>query len=467
MDDDLIRGVLRAPERPVDPDPGFRDALLELLLEETGRRSAPRVRPRRPNRGPRRTATIAAVLVGTFVVLAAVTWPLRELTSPPQPGTEITPTTPFRASFVGTFPDQPGEDTVAGDFEIVVSYRAPDAWRVDVTGGSAPWQPLINENVAGVGSYLVRSGEDLIAYDADSGRFVPQRAHPAWFSPLNLLSYVDERGGWHDACSAGSTIRDTTVAGRAVDVMRCPAPAQFSSAGANVELWVDRESKLILRLVSEIDPGQRFPFGPIAWYQGQELRATTIEYGGAFAPGAFAIPSGAPTASAEPSFSSVTSLSIGDPVASLRGTTLEGSKIDIATPRGLPTVVYLWADWCQPCTDFPLDVLDRAFAERGDELRVVTIGAGVEVKTLEAFVDDHRYRFPVVVVNEPGALEDWAGVETVPTLMLIDADGRLAGAYAGWSREFADAGDLEAVLDALVAGEPLPEIPGSTRKAAE
>jgi thioredoxin-like negative regulator of GroEL len=58
------------------------------------------------------------------------------------------------------------------------------------------------------------------------------------------------------------------------------------------------------------------------------------------------------------------------------------------------------------------------------------------------------------VVPENDELASAWGIEAVPTLVLLDAEGRFAGAYRGVISEQ----EMAQILDALSAGEALPDI---------
>src|SRR5262249_52018048 len=158
-------------DRPTRPSVEFSEQLFEGLVHEATRRPAPV--PVRyvlgGRRDLRRVLIVAAVLIVTIAILAVVLGPLRSLGTkkPASP----TPSTSFVATYEGSFPASSSVDR-GGDFRIQVSYRDSDAWRIDVLGGSAASQPLINENVAGAGSYVVWSNGTLTGYDASSGRSV-------------------------------------------------------------------------------------------------------------------------------------------------------------------------------------------------------------------------------------------------------------------------------------------------------
>ncbi|MBI3648960.1 MAG: redoxin family protein [Actinobacteria bacterium] len=456
MPEDPIRHAFDVLDRPVAPEPEFRESLFDRLVEESKRR--PKLVPPRQlvRRRPelRRALTIAAVLGLATLILAIVLVPLRGLMGHGQLASGITPTTPFRATIEGTFPSSPASDG-GGDFWITISYQGPDAWRIDLLGGSGAFQPLVNDRSISPGSYVIWDGKGLTAYDGAKKQFVPQPLHAAWFSPLNLLGYFDAKSGWKQACAAGEDLGDEVIAGRPVHHLRCAAPAGAGYFGQSVDMWVDVDSGLILKLVSGQTAGTGFPPGPIAWYPGEKIEVTSVEYAPTFGPDEFGV-SPHPTPSEEPA--PVTTLAIGQEVPTFTGTTKDGEPFDLSSLRGKPTVVYLWAQWCGPCTSFPLDVLDQAFSSRTD-LNVVTVGFRDDPSSLGSFVQQHGLGFPVVFPDSAGDAsiqQDW-GLQGIPTLVLIDARGRFLGAYVGWSAEIGRASDVTAILDALASGSPLPE----------
>jgi len=453
MPDDRIRDALRELDRPVRPDPAFAEQLFDRLREEA---EGGRTRPtrggssrRRPNL--RRAVLVAAVLaVGMAIVLTLIA-PLRDLRTS-EPGAGISDTTPFRLTLDGSFPASSDAD-VGGTFSIRISWRSADEWRIDVLGGSAPDQPLVNENVGARGSSAIWSNGTLSAIDGASGQPVPQIAHAAWFSPLNLLGYDDPRSGWRRACEGGASLGDSTIDGRPVVGVRCSAPPGFGSTSATVEVWRDVDSGLILKLASGPDPGQQLPPGPIAWYRGESVEATSIEYDPLFPDDAFRAPSPSATPQAP---SPVTAVAVGDPLPTFTGRTLDGGSFDAASLGGTPTAIWIWADWCGPCVGTPLDEIDRLSRTRTD-VDVITVAWNADPDSIRTFVRDHEYSVPVVQPDDPQALQNAWGLSGTPTLLLVDASGRLVGAYAGWNAELGKAADVRAVVDALASGSQLPD----------
>ena len=459
MTDDPIRDALELLDRPVRPEPEFADRLFERLASETKRRPAlvpPRSieRPGRPN--VRRALTVAAVLVAALAVIAALLGPLRNVGSRHEPAGPSASTS-FRMVVEGRYPAS-GDVDVPGSFRLRVSYRGPDTWRIDVLGGGGADQPLVNANVGGAGSYLLSSNGVVTAFDAPSGTFVAQPAHASWFSPLNLLGGADPHAGWQQACANGTSLGDDVIAGRPVHGERCSAPSEFGSTDATFGVWEDVDSGLVLRITASPGDLGELPPGPLAWYTGESLTATSIEYDPSFASGTFETPVGA-TASPAASAKAILSVPLGDALPTFTGTTLAGDPFDLSSVRGKPTVLYLWADWCAPCTGAPLAAMQTAFDSRSD-VNVVTLAWNADRSAIASFVRAHAYTVPVVLPEDPqAASKAWGGPDGIPALILLDASGRFVGAYEGFNAEVGAVSDVDAVLDALVAGRPLPAEP--------
>jgi len=459
MTDDPIRDALELLDRPVRPEPEFADRLFERLASETKKRPAlvpPRSieRPGRPD--VRRALTVAAVLVAALAVIASVLGPLRGVGSHREPAGPSA-STPFRMVVEGRYPAS-GDADAPGSFRLGISYEDAGTWRIDVLGGTAADQPLVDANVGGAGSYLLSSRGVVMAFDAPSDAFVPQPAHAAWFSPLNLLGGADPHAGWEQACANGTSLGDDVIDGRPVHGVRCAAPSGFGSTAATFDVWEDVDTSLVLRLSASPDSLGALPPGPLAWYTGESLAATSIEYDPSFASGTFTTPARA-TASPASGARAILSVNAGDVLPTVTGTTLTGDPFDLSSTRGKPTVLYLWADWCAPCTGAPLAAMQTAFDSRSD-VNVVTLAWNADRSAIASFVRAHAYTVPVVLPDDPQALSrTWGGPDGIPTLILLDASGRLVGAYEGFNAEVGAVSDVDAILDALVGERPLPAEP--------
>jgi peroxiredoxin len=122
---------------------------------------------------------------------------------------------------------------------------------------------------------------------------------------------------------------------------------------------------------------------------------------------------------------------------------LEGEELSLGDFRGTTIILNFWATWCPPCrAEMPL-LVDFS-RERGAEGPVVvsvnqtTSEASREV--LEAFVDEYRIDFPVLLDPDNGVFIDY-GVRSIPATFVIGPTGEILARRTGavsreWLRRF-------------------------------
>ena len=112
----------------------------------------------------------------------------------------------------------------------------------------------------------------------------------------------------------------------------------------------------------------------------------------------------------------------------LRVTTLDDRPTQLSTVLAhRPALVAVWATWCDACRrEQPaLDRLDLAAAPRGGVVVGLSVGESSEVVRAQLARRPVRY---LQVLDEPFALADTAGVHSLPTVFVIDAEGRVVHA---------------------------------------
>ncbi len=130
----------------------------------------------------------------------------------------------------------------------------------------------------------------------------------------------------------------------------------------------------------------------------------------------------------------------------LQGTTIDGKPFRLSSLRGKPVVLHYWATWCEPCKQDMklLRRLQASYQRAGLQL----VGVNVDI-TQEMASDFLRANpLPWTQLFEDGALESSRlakafGVQTLPTMMLIDQDGKVV-------RHNVRAAELDAELNAMV-----------------
>ena len=121
----------------------------------------------------------------------------------------------------------------------------------------------------------------------------------------------------------------------------------------------------------------------------------------------------------------------------------------VASHRGRPVVLTLWATWCDPCVkEFP-DLMALARERRDVAFVSVSIDEPTDRPALEAFVGRRKPPFPVYMRTAgpddafiDGVDREWSGV--VPATLVYDREGRRVALLQGEHTR----GDIEKALAA-------------------
>jgi len=111
----------------------------------------------------------------------------------------------------------------------------------------------------------------------------------------------------------------------------------------------------------------------------------------------------------------------------LRGPTLDGKLVSLATYRGRAVLVHYWATWCEPCKQdmVLLKKLQAKYAKQGFSLIGVNLDS--ERATALAFLQSNSLPWPQLY--EPGGLDSRLatelGIITLPTMILVDNQGKV------------------------------------------
>jgi peroxiredoxin len=439
-----LRTILRAADEVRAPD---------LWAEIQARALAPAPAPPSPPRRlvPRLVPVAAALAAIVAAVVTLVPRPPSAFAIVRDAIEDFASIPPFRATIVG--PNAPGLVGPAGSAATLeLWYRDAKGWRLELDHLPPPYPQ------DSVGSYDLWDGKSLFHYDAAANTYSVSSNIGAGFSPLGFLNW--DRGGgitfWKERCGRedSKVLGDEEVVGRAARHVRC----------GELELWIDAETGLMLKIQSNQAPSagpEPFP-GPIGLLPGTSVQITRIEYRPSFPEGIFSFtpPPGARLVETPPEEEQE-----GEPrppiiepgmiAPAWRRPLLTGQELGTDDLRGRPTAVYFWATWCYVCGGDRLDVLQSAFRAYGDRLNVVSVAVNDERGALEDTVARGRYGFPVVIDDEPalGAIGRVWGLRSIPSLVLLDAEGRVVAVV---TERGISADELKDYLEAFARGRPLP-----------
>ena len=115
---------------------------------------------------------------------------------------------------------------------------------------------------------------------------------------------------------------------------------------------------------------------------------------------------------------------VGKPLE-LAGETVAGAKFDWETYRDSVVIVDFWATWCGPCLREMPDL--KAFYEKNKDrgLKVVGVSVDKDLAALDKFMERHEIAWETLAGEQVQALAKKQGVQTLPTLMLVNQQGKV------------------------------------------
>src|SRR5262249_37928232 len=107
-----------------------------------------------------------------------------------------------------------------------------------------------------------------------------------------------------------------------------------------------------------------------------------------------------------------------------------GARMQISSLKGHPVVLDFWASWCGPCAmQAPiLDHVARRYEKRGLVVLGIDVDDGPEVA--KAFAAKKGLSYPIVVDSTKEASHLY-GVDTLPSLVIIDKEGTVKAYLTG------------------------------------
>jgi peroxiredoxin len=124
----------------------------------------------------------------------------------------------------------------------------------------------------------------------------------------------------------------------------------------------------------------------------------------------------------------------------------DGVVHQLSQYKGKVVVVNFWATWCGPCRQEIPDFIEayKKYKDKGLEIVGISLDQDGWTK-VTPFVKQNRINYPVVLGTEQ-VVENYGGVNAIPSTFLVDRDGNIVDKHVGTVR----LKDLEAKLKPLL-----------------
>ena len=111
---------------------------------------------------------------------------------------------------------------------------------------------------------------------------------------------------------------------------------------------------------------------------------------------------------------------------------VDGSMVSMSDYSGKVILVDFWATWCPPCNDMipVLSELHKQYSDKG----LVILGVSLDqdgLGVLGTFVHENMIPYKVVM-GDNRISNSFGGVSSIPTLYMVDREGRLVRKLMGY-----------------------------------
>ncbi|MBD5096781.1 MAG: redoxin domain-containing protein [Lachnospiraceae bacterium] len=111
-------------------------------------------------------------------------------------------------------------------------------------------------------------------------------------------------------------------------------------------------------------------------------------------------------------------------------TLLDGTKTSFEEYKGKKILLNFWATWCGPCVG-EMPAFQKLSEEYPDELVILAVNCSEDKDTVQKFIDNNGYTFPIVLDTDGAIQTMFGGIYSIPVTVIIDADGYIVASHVG------------------------------------
>ncbi|MGL6224883.1 MAG: TlpA family protein disulfide reductase [Steroidobacteraceae bacterium] len=123
---------------------------------------------------------------------------------------------------------------------------------------------------------------------------------------------------------------------------------------------------------------------------------------------------------------------VGHTVPDLKMSGLNGPPRSLASFRGRPLIINVWASWCSPCRKEAASLEQLAWSEKGGQYTIVGISTDDDRSAAVAWLKQSNATLSHYIDSAPHwPLENSLGASSIPLTVLVDPTGRVVGRIRG------------------------------------
>lgn len=108
---------------------------------------------------------------------------------------------------------------------------------------------------------------------------------------------------------------------------------------------------------------------------------------------------------------------------------IDGKLVKLSNYIGKIILLDFWATWCKPCQKSIPDLIE--IQKQFEDVQVIGITLDENpLKVVPPFVKEKKINYPILIGDEK-VNEAYGGINAIPTLFLIDKQGRIINKYIG------------------------------------
>lgn len=107
----------------------------------------------------------------------------------------------------------------------------------------------------------------------------------------------------------------------------------------------------------------------------------------------------------------------------------DGSSFTLSEQQGKVVLLNFWATWCSPCVE-EMPALEKIYQEYGDQVEVLAVDCGEEKETVDQFLEEKDYSFPVAY-DEKNEISEKYPSDGIPYTLVIGKDGTVTETFTG------------------------------------